>query len=60
VPDVRPRRLLRFVAGPARDGTLPCLRPPVVESFEPDEDWGWCYIHADFIELPEELRVAKR
>jgi hypothetical protein len=33
---------------------------PIIESFEPGEDWGWCYVHADFVELPEELLVRKR
>lgn len=25
---------------------------PIVKSFEPGEDWGWCYIDNTFIELP--------
>lgn len=33
---------------------------PIVESFEPTEDWGWCYVHEDFVDLPRELLVAKR
>jgi len=33
---------------------------PIIESFEPGEDWGWCYVHSDFVELPEELLVRKR
>ena len=32
---------------------------PIVESFEPQEEWGWCYLHNDFVQLPEELLVDK-
>jgi uncharacterized UBP type Zn finger protein len=32
---------------------------PIIESFEPDEDWGWCYVHEEFVELPPDLLVAK-
>jgi uncharacterized UBP type Zn finger protein len=32
---------------------------PIIESFEPDEDWGWCYVHEEPVELPSELLVAK-
>jgi uncharacterized UBP type Zn finger protein len=34
-------------------------RHPIVESFEPGEDWGWCYVHTDFVELPQKLLVSK-
>jgi hypothetical protein len=34
-------------------------RHPIIESFEPGENWGWCYVHADVVELPEELLVHK-
>jgi uncharacterized UBP type Zn finger protein len=34
-------------------------RHPIVESFEPGEEWGWCYVHEDFIELPATLLVDK-
>jgi uncharacterized UBP type Zn finger protein len=33
---------------------------PIVESFEPGETWGWCYVHGDFVELPRELLVPRR
>ena len=33
---------------------------PVIKSFQPDEDWGWCYVDRTFIE-PEDLdRAYKR
>ena len=32
---------------------------PIIESFEPDEDWGWCYEHGSFVDLPPELLVDK-
>jgi uncharacterized UBP type Zn finger protein len=33
---------------------------PIIESLESDEDWGWCYVHEAFVELPPELLVDKR
>ena len=41
---VRPRRLLRQLARPARDArTAAATGHPVVQSFEPGEDWFWDY-----------------
>ncbi len=35
-------------------------RHPVIKSFQPAEDWGWCYVDEIFIE-PEDLdRAYKR
>jgi uncharacterized UBP type Zn finger protein len=34
-------------------------RHPVIKSFQPDEDWGWCYVDTIFIE-PEGLYQAYR
>ena len=31
----------------------------IIESFEPEENWGWCYVHEAFVDLPRELLVAK-
>ena len=25
---------------------------PIIQSFEPGEDWGWCYVDEAFLELP--------
>ena len=33
---------------------------PIVESFEPGENWGWCYVHEDFVALPEALSFRTR
>ena len=33
---------------------------PIVESFEPEEEWGWCYVHEEFLDLPAEVLVEKR
>jgi len=33
---------------------------PIVESFERGEEWGWCYVHEDFVQLPNKLLVEKR
>ena len=32
---------------------------PIIESYEPGEEWGWCYVDERFVELPRELLVAK-
>jgi hypothetical protein len=32
---------------------------PIIESFEPGEEWGWCYVDARFVKLPPELLVDK-
>ena len=32
---------------------------PIIESFEPGEDWGWCYVDSAFVTLPETLLVDK-
>ena len=32
---------------------------PIIESFEQNENWGWCYLHNDFVQLPEDLLVQK-
>lgn len=26
---------------------------PIIRSFEPGEDWGWCYLDQMMLELPE-------
>ena len=26
---------------------------PIIQSIEPGEDWGWCYVDEKFLELPE-------
>jgi hypothetical protein len=32
---------------------------PLIQSFEPDEDWGWCYVDEVFLE-PAPLQAARR
>lgn len=32
---------------------------PIIRSFEPGEDWGWCYVD-DRVLMPEELEPAER
>ncbi len=32
---------------------------PIIESFEAGEEWGWCYVHEEVLELPDEVRVDK-
>ena len=43
VPGVRARRVLRQLAEQARHRPLPRDRHPIVRSFEPGEDWFYCY-----------------
>jgi hypothetical protein len=53
VHDLRTRRLLRSIAGKARDAALP-LDPvhPIVRSLESGEAWGWCYVDQIVFALP--------
>lgn len=32
---------------------------PMIASFEPDETWGWCYVHRRYFD-PMPVRVPKR
>jgi hypothetical protein len=41
---VRPRGLLRQLAKPARDRTLHSQQHPIIQSYEPGEDWWYCYV----------------
>ena len=50
LPDLRPRRLLRFLEEQARHQALPRHQHPIVQSFEPGEDWVWCYVDEVFLE----------
>jgi hypothetical protein len=29
---------------------------PIIQSFEPGEDWGWCYVDDVMVELPSIVR----
>ena len=29
---------------------------PVIQSFEPGEDWGWCYVDEEMLRLPNVIR----
>ena len=44
LPGLRQRRLLRLLGRPARRPALPHTEHPVMRSFEPGEDWRWCYV----------------
>ena len=56
VPELRPRRLLRFVERTNHATKhFHATKHPIVKSFEPGEDWAWCYIDEvdlDADELP--------
>ena len=41
---MRPRRLLRQLAEPARHRPLPLEHHPLIQSYEPGEDWWYCYV----------------
>jgi len=41
---VRPRRTLRQLTEPSRDRPLPLDGAPLIPSYEPSEDWWYCYI----------------
>jgi hypothetical protein len=59
LPDLRPRPLLRQLAGP------PCHAPfppdhPVIASFEPGERWPWCYVDKMGLPVPEHILPVLR
>jgi uncharacterized UBP type Zn finger protein len=39
-------------SSPSRHATkhFHATRHPVVKSFEPGEDWAWCYVHGEYVE----------
>jgi hypothetical protein len=44
LPDLRPRRLLRLFADKHATKHFRTSGHPIIKSFQPGEDWGWCYI----------------
>ena len=53
LPRVRPRRLLRRLAQPARDRSAEASGHPLIRSLEPGEDWSWCFIDEVGMLIPE-------
>ena len=53
LPDLRPCRLLRRVAEPARDQAFPHTRHPIIEGYDPPEGWGWCYVDEVMFDLSD-------
>ena len=51
--------LVRQLTQQTRDKALPHDAAPLVQSFEPGEDGGWCYIDQLFLE-PAPLQKALR
>ena len=60
LPELRPRRLLRQLAGPPRDPPRPTTEHPVAASFEPGERWAWCYVDQIEVNVPEEFEPYLR
>jgi len=44
VHDVREDRLLRLLAESPRHASRARVRPSIIRSAEPGEDWSWCYV----------------
>jgi uncharacterized UBP type Zn finger protein len=40
-------------------GHFHATQHPIIESYEAGEEWGWCYVHEEVLELPDEVRVDK-
>jgi hypothetical protein len=54
--NLRSRRLLRRFKEQARGKTFFFNQYPLIKSFEPDEEWGWCYVDELLLEsLPGSL-----
>ena len=54
VPGVRPCRLLRPVAEPARTAHFHATGHPIMEGYDPPEGWGWCYADGIEVDLPDQ------
>ena len=51
VPDLRACRLLRLLEEQARhQAFITAEHHPIIQSFEPGEDWRWCYVDEMFLE----------
>ena len=50
VPGVRARRLLRQSQGKHATKHFHATQHPIMRSFEPGEDWSWCYVDEVFFE----------
>jgi hypothetical protein len=44
VPDLRPRRVLRFPKNKHATKHFHRSKHPIVQSIEPGENWRWCYV----------------
>ena len=44
VPELRPHRLLRQLAGQHATAHYHETGHPIIRSVEPGEDWSWCYV----------------
>ena len=49
VPDLRARGLLRLFPTAAARAHAFAVGHPIVQSFEPGEDWRWCYVDETFV-----------
>lgn len=57
VPQLRSRRLLPLLANEHATNIFRKTHDPLVQSFEPDEDWRWCYVDGIALE-PARLQKA--
>jgi hypothetical protein len=51
VHDLRARRVLRQLAESTCHQALPVGGAPLIQSFEPGEDWWWCFVDELAFEL---------
>ena len=55
LPYLRPCRLLRRLAEPARDQAFPRTGHPIIEGYDPPEGWGWCYVDEMMFDLSDRM-----
>ena len=48
---LRPRRLLRPVAGRHATAHFHATRHPIIEGYDPPEGWGYCYVDDAWLDL---------
>ena len=53
LPHLRSCRLLRRLKESSRAQARGRTGHPIISSFEPREDWSWCFIDEIEVELPE-------
>jgi hypothetical protein len=55
LPDLRPCRLLRFLANRHATAHFHGTGHPIIEGYDPPEGWGWCYVDEVLLDLGDNV-----